>query len=265
MQIPIEKIEAHALPRDRKVIDADAQKELAQALAAFGLRTPIEVFETTDGFGLISGYRRLMAAKTLGWSDIEAKLLHPDNTAAALAAMVEENEVRQNLSPWERASIAVAAQAQGHFETIDAAVLGLFPQASRQKRAKLRAMADVVDALDGLLVDPETLSERKLTRIAGVLTLGWQDLIEATLEDAETAETQWQLLDPVLREAETCRAENKPTHPQHPKRLSHPYRGVKIRRERTRNGFLLHITGQGATDPLVSDVLDNIETMFGTP
>ncbi len=66
----------------------------------------------------------------------------------------------------------------------------------------------------------------------------------------------------MLEEAETLLAEHRPTSPNRPKRLSHPRAGVTIRRERTRHGFLLHITGRGATDVVITEVLDQIELMF---
>lgn len=272
MLIPTDRIDPHALPRDRSVIDRAAQDELQRSIAASGLRQPVEVFATPEGYALISGYRRLAAVQALHaltgdarWSRIDAVLRAPATLAEALAAMVEENEIRAELSSWERARIAVSAERQGHFATLDAALCGLYPHAHRTKRIRLRAVAEVVEALDGALADPESLAERRLLRIANALRLGWGELIEAALEsaEAETAAAQWIALEPVLTEAETLVAEGRPTRPGRPKRLSRPYRSVTIRRERTRNGYLLRITGAGANDTLMTEVLDQIEQMFG--
>lgn len=43
------------------------------------------------------------------YKTIPALIRSPKNKQAALAAMVEENEIRQSLSPWERARINNAA------------------------------------------------------------------------------------------------------------------------------------------------------------
>jgi ParB family chromosome partitioning protein len=39
-------------------------------------------------------------------------------------------------------------------------------------------------------------------------------------------------------------------------------RGLRIRRERTREGWCLHFTGQDATGMLIDDVFSEIERMF---
>ena len=269
MRIPTNWIDEGALPRDRTTIDAAAQAELEASIAASGLRQPIEVFEVGGGYGLISGYRRLMAVRALHartgrpeWETIEAVIRDPADRQAALAAMVEENEVRQNLSPWERGRIAAITAHQGLFDTLDAAIVALYPGANRAKRARLRAVAEVVEALEGCLTEPETLSQTRLVRIANTLRLGWGDLIEAALEGGGTGEEQWQALAPVLAEAEGLVAKGAPTRPNRPRRLSRPYRGVTIRRERTRRGYTLHVTGPGANDTLVTEILDSIERQF---
>lgn len=273
MRIPLTQIDPHALLRDRTILDPDALEELQRSIATAGLRTPVEVYETDTGYALLSGYRRLMAVKRLHdltsapqWAEIDAVLRTPADTQAALAAMVEENEIRQNLSPWERAAIATACVTAGTFATLDEALRTLYPHASRQKRARLRAVAEVVEALDGQLTDPETLSESRLLRLSAVLRLGWGSLIEAALSPVRgrPAPVQWDTLSPLLTEAETLAAEGRPTTPNRPKRLLRPRCGLMIRREKTRAGYLLHVTGSSATDAVVEEVLEEIERMFGT-
>jgi len=51
--------------------------------------------------------------------------------------MVEENEIRAALSPWERGRIALLAHRQEVFGTIEEAVARLYPAAPRMKRARL--------------------------------------------------------------------------------------------------------------------------------
>ena len=156
MRIPLDQIDPHALIRDRSLIDRTALEELKRSIAADGLRQPIEVFPTGNTFGLLSGYRRLSATRALfdltgdaKYSDIEAVVRAPADRQAALAEMVAENDIRQSLSPWEKAAIAVTAFRAELFPTLDEALARLYPHAARQKRAKLRALAEVVETLEG--------------------------------------------------------------------------------------------------------------------
>jgi len=270
--IPLNDIDTTTLPRDRTLICADAQAELQSSIAQNGLRLPIELYKTETGYALISGYRRLMAFETLHtatdderYKTIPALIRTPVNKQAALAAMVEENEIRQNLSPWERARITVTTQGAGLFETLDAALATLYPQISRQKRAKLRAITEVVDILDGHLIDPELLTENQLMRLAQCLRLGWTDIIITALSEQNdpSGTTQWQRLLPVMGESETLITQNRSTNPKCPRRLSRPLKGICIRREKTQDGYVLHISGRRATGALMTDVLDEIERWLG--
>ncbi len=114
--IPLDEIVADALTRDRTAYDAEAMAELQASILAHGLRQPIEVYALPDPrptsagpverYGLISGHRRLAAVRVLRdgydaarFAAIPAFLREPENLEAALLAMVEENEVRAELSP----------------------------------------------------------------------------------------------------------------------------------------------------------------------
>ena len=275
MRIATSLIDEHALPRDRTVLDADALQELQHSIAATGLRQPIEVYRTGDGpapqYALISGYRRLHAIRQLhdltedpGYAEIDVILRTPENQHAALAAMVAENDIRAPLSPWEQAAIATATHDADLFATLDEALGTLYPHASRQKRAKLRSIAEVIEALDDLLADPETLSEARLLRIANVLRLGWHDILRTALGEssANTAAAQWDILRPILEEAETLQIENRTTQPNRPRRLSRKVHGLIIRRERTKEGFCLHLTGPRTGDVSCEEVMKRIEFMY---
>lgn len=220
--IPLNDIDTTTMPRDRTLICANAQAELQASIAQNGLRLPIEVYRTETGYALISGYRRHMAFQTL-LSDTDdprykpspPSCAPPENRQAALAAMVEENEIRQNLSPWERARITVTTKNAGLFETLDAALATLYPHISRQKRSKLRAITEVVDTFEGHLKDPELLTENQLTRLAQCLQLGWVDIILTAISEQkdQSCSTQWQRLLPILQEAETLIAQQTPNAP----------------------------------------------------
>ena len=274
MRIPTTHIDADALPRDRTLLDPHAQDELQGSIRAHGLRMPIEVYATGDRYALLSGYRRLTAIRALHdltgldeYTQIDALLRTPDTRAAALAAMVEENEQRQPLSPWERGRIALATVEDGTFATLDDAIPALFPQARRQKRARLRAVAEVVQALDGTLTDPEALSENKLLRLATALRNGWGELLVTAIEQKEVTQidTQWSAIRPVLDEHDAILKGDHSPSPTQPRRLAHPRAGVTIRRERLANGWCLYVTGRGASERIVGEALEQVEYLLGAP
>jgi ParB family chromosome partitioning protein len=266
-EIPLSEIDADALPRDRNVVDATLMAEMEYSVATMGLRQPIEVWELHSPrppfrYGLISGFRRLAACRALGNSNIPAFLRTPASIPQAMAEMVAENEVRAQITPWEKGRLILAAVNEGHFDTPDAAVAALYPAQSRQTRGRLRSFAMVVEALDGLLATPERLSTRQMDRLAGALRAGWEDLIGATLLPLREAglESQWAALTPLLTESQS--AEPAPTNPR-PRRLLHLKQGLTIRREMTRTGWILRFSGPEARNGgLVDDVLDEVERLF---
>jgi ParB family chromosome partitioning protein len=282
LMIPLAAIDEGALTRDRAAHDPDALAELRASIATGGLRMPIEVFALAEprgelAWGLISGFRRLAAVRALQatardkapWAAIPASVRAPASIAAALAAMVEENAIRAEVSPWEQGGVAVAARDGGVFDTLDAAVEALYPSFSRQKRARIRAAALAAEELDGALTAPETLSSRQVLRLAAALTRGFGDVIRHALGEARARdpESQWRLILPILVEAETADAPDplpvSARRPGRPRRLLTPKYGVNIRREKSSDGWRLHFTGPEATGMLMDLVLDEIERMFG--
>ena len=138
--IPLTEIDAQALPRDRAHMDPEALDELRLSILQEGLRHPIEVWRKSDGtgYGLISGHRRLTVFRQLERTAIPAVLRTPASVPEALSAMVSENEIRAQISPWEKAMLVLTCCDEGLFQGEDAAIAALFPAISRQKRARLR-------------------------------------------------------------------------------------------------------------------------------
>lgn len=281
LDIPLEQIMEDALTRDRAELDEAALWELQKSIAANGLRMPIEVFELAEPepplrYGLLSGYRRLRAFHALNESRIRyptipAFLRTPQSMAECLAAMVEENEIRAEISPWERGRIACQAVREGVFGNVEEAIAKLFPAASRQKRWRIRCLAQVVEELDGSLAAPETLALRQMLRIFNACQSGLGDVIRAALDESSRRgpADQWRLIEPILFEAENQPADalvrNMPglfRRPDRPRRLSRPRSDLVIRRERTRDGYSLHFTGSLATSDLLDTVFDEIDRMF---
>ena len=269
-QIPTHLIDDHALPRDRTQLDATALTELRLSIASHGLRTPIEVFSLPDGYALISGFRRLSATRALHtltqnpiYATIAATILTPATTAEALTLMVEENDIRADLSPWEKGRIAVASRDEGHFPTLDAAIAALYPNADKMRRSRLRALALLVEELDGTLTNPETLSQRQALRLAAALRAGFESVIRTALEESNTRtpESDWTLLQPILDEAEAALKDPTPSRPGRPRRVVRLRAGLTVRRELAVEGWVLRFTGPEATGMLMETVLDEVERM----
>lgn len=190
--IDLASIEAEYLRRDRLTEDPEAMEELIASIKSHGLRTPIEVVQTEEGFGLVSGQRRFKAFLALSASDsafvsIPAFLRDHTSSESAYVSMVEENEVRANLTHYERGRIAVLAAQQGVFDTTQAAVDTLFQSASKAKRSKIRSFALVHEALGDLLQYPTDMSEKVGLRVAQALKQGLQPQLRAELGRARSA------------------------------------------------------------------------------
>jgi ParB family chromosome partitioning protein len=281
VQIPLDAIDEAALARDRTLLDEEAMHELRLSIAANGLRMPIELFERAHPepprlYGLISGLRRLSAFRSLleltgqeRYRTIPAFVRSPNSLAQALAAMVEENEIRTELSPWERGRIAAMAVRREIFPTIEAAVAELYPAADRTKRTRLRNLAHAAQELDGWLTEPERLSQRQALRLAAACNAGLGPVIRTALEESKTEqpEAQWRLIEPILLESERLPADapRPPTLPgwrERPRRVLRPRPGLTMRREQTRDGWCLHLTGSLATSDFCDEIFDEIERRF---
>ena len=168
LTLPLSEINLGYLVRDRVAVEDADMEALKASLLARGQQTPIEVADLGNGrFGLISGWRRCQALLALAKETddpqsarVLALLRKPAEMSDAYLAMVEENEIRANLSFFERARIAAKAVEQGVFETDKQALLELFRSASRSKRSKVRSFLSVVKALDGHLTQPQAIGER---------------------------------------------------------------------------------------------------------
>lgn len=185
-RLPLDAVDETHLVRDRIEQDADEMGALIDSLRARGQQTAIEAIRLPDrnggaAYGLISGWRRLIALRRLHaetaeerFATIQARIVAPDSAQAAYVAMVEENEIRVNLSFYERARIAVRAMREGVFPTQRAALQGLFGATTRSRRSKIGTFIAVVEAFDGDLRHPTAISEklglalaRELVRDAG--------------------------------------------------------------------------------------------------
>jgi ParB family chromosome partitioning protein len=267
------------------IMDPEAMAELKHSIAISGLRLPIEIFEILDPgegpkFGLLSGFRRLAALRALEaetgqrkYATIRAILRHPGSVAGAYLSMVEENEIRASLTPYERGRVAVLAVQQGAYDNVEQAVNGLFHAASKGKRSKIRSFALVHEELGDMLAFPEHLSERAGLRLAGALRAGLTSRLREGLASGQGTdpETEWEVLEPIVEIAE---AEIRP-----PARGGRPrsragavtsdrpgqYRldnGVTIRRESDSKGYYIRLEGRQVDADMVDTVMFEIKRLL---
>ena len=260
--IPLDDIADDALIRDRSHLNAEALAKLKASLKTNGLRLPIELIPNENGrsgdrpYTLLSGLRRITAWRELategGANTIPALVREPMEVAEALAAVVEENEMREPLSAWERGRIVWIAHDEGLFDTVEGAAKALFPAASRVKLSRIRAIARAVEAMGHALTGPELWSLRQCLRLASAVRAGFAPVMEAALasDPNAPADIQWRIVLAYLEEAEGLHEDAKPIGTR-PVRLARPRHGLEIRREKTKAGWSLHFAGQMATDGLM--------------
>lgn len=160
-KLPLDRIDAQHLNRDRMVLDAAEMAALRASLEARGQQTPIEVLQLSSGrFGLISGLRRLEALRSLGQTDVLAFVRKPKGAEAAYVAMIEENEIRAGLSFYERANIAVQSVGAGVFPNAKAAVKALFGSVAPAKRSKILRFVVLRQSIGKALHFPTAIPEK---------------------------------------------------------------------------------------------------------
>ncbi len=284
VEVPLDQIDANAVPRDRLDMSAEAFEELKISLQANGLRLPIEVYPLPprDGgqkYGLISGYRRLAAFQELAqiyaaeFQTIKALIRPAKDGARAFSAMVEENEIRENLSHFERGRIASLAAHQGAFANTEDAVDRLFGTASKAKRSKIRSFALIFESLGDLLIYPKDLREKDGLQIANALRMGAEKRLRQVLDDtaADTPEEERGLLLSVAAEfLESHKAPSKGGRPK--KAVPRPgwvnsqemrlSSGISLIHDHDGQGHVIHVKGDGVDRKFMERILTNLQYML---
>lgn len=284
LNLPITSIQGTALIRDRSVLDAGELAELEGSILRNGVRLPIEVFKLEEPevdeegrevlYGLLSGYRRLKAVERVfgvttsgAPTMIKAILRNPKDAGDAFAAMVEENEIRSQLSQFERGRIAVLAVQKGAFVNLEAAVDAMFPVASKAKRSKIRSFALIFEELGDLLEFPELLKEKDGLRLASALKSGAGAKLRDALGTAQAAKTpdeELLSLTDLLDQLEPTKANirkggrpkiNIPKAGWEGHDTLHLSNGITIRRETDSRGYFIRLEGKDINLYVVEDVM----------
>ena len=101
--IPVEKLRPFA-GHPFKVKDDDEMNTLIESIQTQGVLSPLIVrpIENTDEYEVVSGHRRLHAARKAGITDVPALIYALDRDAAAIA-VVDSNLHREHILPSEKA------------------------------------------------------------------------------------------------------------------------------------------------------------------
>jgi ParB family transcriptional regulator, chromosome partitioning protein len=215
VDMPLGWIDEGVMVRDRIALDPEEMTELKRSILSNGLRLPIEVYDKgpkveAKRFGLISGFRRLRAMRELhaehGFDHhgaIRAVVRDPADLGGAIVAMVEENEIRTQLTHYERGRIAVIAAQQGTYGSVEEAVNTLFGAASKAKRSKIRSFALIYEELGDMLEHGEDLREKDGLRLAQVLRQGGEGRLREALDAGSAGGDEWSVLEPVVTALES--------------------------------------------------------------
>lgn len=290
-ELRVSDIAPAAMSRDRMVVDDEEMEELIASIRAHGLRLPIEVFENEPDpeqggarYGLISGWRRLMATTSLmvemrgeAFTTIKAIVRPRGNAAEAYVAMVEENEIRSNLSQYERGRIAVLAAGQGAFGSVEEAVNTLFHAGSKAKRSKIRAFAELHEELGDMLHHADKLSERQGLRVVSAIRAGLTKHLRDALATGQAmgvdrdAAAEWALMEPTIIKSE---AVDKPVKTPGRPRQTPPRRtevgdtyvklanGITMVRDRDSRSHYIRLEGRVVNDELIDIVMNEIRRLL---
>lgn len=257
LDLPLSSVKATHLQRDRMHMDPDEMASLKASIRNRGQQMPIEVVALSEGhYGLISGARRLAALTALMGETGDSRfafvkaLLRPfDAAPEAYLAMVEENEIRADLSFYERGRLAHEAARLGIFDSPAAAVKMLFQHAPAPKRSKILSFVALHEALGDALRFPEAIPEKlglamvKAMQTDPDLMRRMRDGLEKSKPDNASVERD--LLETALRAPPATRTQADPEEiPQE------TCAGIQIR---ARLGRAV-LTGRGVTEDFLRDL-----------
>lgn len=256
--LPLAAIEVDHLVRDRLSADSTEMEALKASIADRGQQTPIEVEDLGNGrYGLISGWRRLEALRALkvevttsDFDTVRALIRNLETVSDAYVSMVEENEIRANLSFYERARIAARAAERGVYRSAEDAVRDLFRNASRAKRSKIMSFLRLYLLVDDLLRFPSALSERQGLALIKHLEAnsGARARLAAALatDRPETAEDEARILSAAMAEAGRGPRPNRKAKTQE---FAAP-QGVRLRVAKKH----VELTGVAVDDAFIADL-----------
>jgi ParB/RepB/Spo0J family partition protein len=102
----LEKIPLHLIRKEKNIRSSysdESINELSESLKVEGLLQPIVVAETENGYTILYGHRRFLAAEKAGWEEIDCIVQSGfKDEIARITAQITENEHREDISPADK-------------------------------------------------------------------------------------------------------------------------------------------------------------------
>lgn len=156
--IPLDSVEVLPEHMHRVEVTTESVRALAHSIATIGQLSPIAVVEHDQGYTLVAGHRRLMAARLNLAPTILARVLDPAFDAAWLVR-THENLERTDLSPFEE---ALAVSDAIKFESLD------LPAIAAQLNRSLDWVRNRLDILDWPAALQQAVHARSISLAAAV-------------------------------------------------------------------------------------------------
>jgi ParB family chromosome partitioning protein len=102
VKLKVDKIKSNPY-QPRTKVDEEKLSELSASIKEKGIIQPVVVREVGEGFELVAGERRLLAAKRLGWEEIPAVIAGKLSKEDMLELSLIENLQREDLNPIDTA------------------------------------------------------------------------------------------------------------------------------------------------------------------
>lgn len=134
----------------RELYDPSEIDNLAHSLAAGGLDEAITVRLKSNGrHELIKGHRRTRAARSLGWSEIDADVVDKTDREAKLSAMIS-NEGRIDLTDYERSKLYQEAKESNFAKTQEeiAHLFGTTQERVSARMSMLKLPSGIIEMLE---------------------------------------------------------------------------------------------------------------------
>ena len=127
----------------RHIFDQEGLRQLASSIERFGILQPLTVRQTTTGYELVAGERRLRAAKLAGLRQVPCLLAQVGEEDSALLALIE-NLQRRDLDCWEEAEAIARLIADYHLTQEQAAEKIGKSQSAVANKLRLLRLSDSV-------------------------------------------------------------------------------------------------------------------------
>lgn len=139
--------------------------DLLVSMRSQGQRDPVDLLGGRRLHRIVDGFRRVAAARQLGWTTIKAYVHQDLQESDAWRLAFTKNVARRNLSPIERANAALLARRNGVGISELSALFGITDRQVRRYLEFLKLPEELLEACDGRSV---TMAHAKLIHDAQV-------------------------------------------------------------------------------------------------